>query len=175
MQLNKQSQRNLSAMKYRPRGQERKSSQPQTLSSPTSPLSPCSSWWSSWTFPFPNPSLSHLTISRLAPTFNTKESIHRFQDYMSQYYYQVVEDFKFYLRKFTHGYWVSQTNVPGSKAPRHVSKSSCEVSEIQKVVLYMCVVVFLIRAGDVTITAICCWGSSARPRGPGSALMHRAV
>ena len=78
---------------------------------------------------------------------------------MSQYYYQVVEDFKFYLRKFTHGYWVSQTNVPGSKAPRHVSKSSCEVSEIQKVVLYMCVVVFLIRAGDVTITASCFWDS----------------
>ena len=40
-------------------------------------------------------SLSSLTIfsSRLAPTFNTKESINRFQDYMSQYYYQVVEDF----------------------------------------------------------------------------------
>ena len=51
-------------------------------------------------------SLSSLTIfsERLAPTFNTRESIHRFQDYMSQYYYQVVEDFKFYLRKFTHGY-----------------------------------------------------------------------
>ena len=68
-------------------------------------------------------SLSSLTIfsERLAPTFNTRESIHRFQDYMSQYYYQVVKDFKSYLRKFTHGYWVSQTRVPGSESPRHVS------------------------------------------------------
>ena len=78
-------------------------------------------------------------------------------------------------RKFTHGYWISQTNVPGSEAPRHVSKSSCKVSEIQKVVLYMCVVVFLIIAGDVTVTASCCWDRSARPPGPGSALMQRAV
>ena len=51
-------------------------------------------------------SLSSLTIfsERLAPTFNARESIHRFQDYMSQYYYQVVEDFKFYLRKRLYGF-----------------------------------------------------------------------
>ena len=46
-QLN--TERNFSAMKYRPRGQKRKPSQPQTLSSPTYPLSLCSSWWLSWT------------------------------------------------------------------------------------------------------------------------------